>query len=272
MEIIFTKIALSYNSEDTEMCAVNDGNMFFRPMAKDDLKHFKNIYSGIPSGLVDNLFAAMTDSNTVRPAALAIILEGIYRLETGLFGNSSFGASFAYSALQIRDGGDGNIFHRFQDPIMAHIHDAMLQFALAERNMRLTQEVLTTYGYNLTHFCDCGCSITRDGAGYIESPEYRAVNLVRSYAESIGAQVHHVSSIGDLPLQLTDMHQHEVAGYLRVWELLNSLPRQIFDGGVGLSEAFTFLSQMTGGNPHAQSQRCTNQHPSRPETSVESRL
>ena len=234
------------------MCAVNDGNSFFRPMTKGDLDHFKNTYPSIPSRLVHDVFTAMTDHNTVRPAVMLIVLEGISRLEAGLFGNSSFGATFAYSALQTRDGGSGEIFHRFQDPIMAHIHDAMLQFALAERNMRLVQDVLVTYGYNLTHFCDCGCGIAREGEDYMGSDEYKAVNYLRSYGESIGAPVHAVSTIDELPLALTDMHQHEVDGYKRVWSILRTLPAQQFDGENLLSAAFEYLNNMKG-RQHAPS-------------------
>ncbi len=215
-------------------------------MTKGDLNNFKDTYPGIPARLIHDIFAAMTDHNTVRPAVMIIILEGIHRLNGGLFGNSSFGATFAYSALQIKDGGDGNIFHRFQDPIMSHIHDAMLQFALAERNMRLVQDVLIAHGYNLTHFCDCGCGITRDGDDYIGSDEYKAVNYLRSYGESIGAPVHSVAVIEDIPLHLTDMHQHEVSGYRRVWSSLQSLPSQIFDDGNLLSLAFYYINNMKG--------------------------
>ncbi len=228
------------------MCAVNDGNSFFRPMTSCDIAPIVAVYPSVPEKLVNELFMAMTDHNTVRPAVMYIILEGISRLEAGLWGNSSYGATFAYSALQIRDGGDGNIFHRYQDPIMAHIHDAMLQFALAERNMRLVQAVLTSHGYNLTHFCDCGCGITRDGDDYMGSDEYKAVNYVRSYGESIGAPVHTVATIDELPLALTDMHQHEVDGYKRVWEILQALPSQAFDGSGELSQAFAYINNMKG--------------------------
>lgn len=130
---------------------------------------------------------------------------------------------------------------------MAHVHDAMLQFALAERNMHLVQEVLISYGYNLTHFCDCGCGITREGDDFIESGEYKAMNYVRSYGESIGAPVHTVTTIEELPLHLTDMHQHEVDGYKRIWETLLSLPLQVFEGGEHLSQAFAYISNMKGG-------------------------
>lgn len=229
------------------MCAINDGNAFFRPMSKNDVTLITAAYPSINPGLVHDVFVAMNDHNTVKPAVLLIILEGIRRLEAGECGNSSFGATFAYSALQIRDGGDGEIFHRFQDPIMAHIHDAMLQFALAERNMRLVQAVLIQYGYNLTHFCDCGCQITRDGDEYMESEEYKAVNYIRSYGESIGAPVHAVASIDELPLPLTDMHQHEVDGYKRVWSILQGLPSQTFDGDSELSYAFNYINNMKGG-------------------------
>lgn len=229
------------------MCAVNDGNYFFRPMSKADVAVIAAEYPSISQNLVYDVFMAMTDHNTVKPAVLVMILEGIRRLEAGEWGNSSHGATFAYSALQIRDGGDGEIFHRFQDPIMAHVHDAMLQFALAERNMRMVQKVLSRYGYNLTHFCDCGCGITRDGDEYMGSNEYLAVNYLRSYSESIGAPVHSVASIDELPLPLTDMHQHEVHGYMRVWGILQSLPIQAFDGDRALSSAFQYMNNMRGG-------------------------
>lgn len=235
------------------MCATNDGNTFFRPMSKQDLSPIMAAYPSIDPGLIQKIYTAMTDHNTVRPAVILVILEGINRLERGLFGNSSYGATFAYSALQIRDGGDGNIFHRYQDPIMAHIHDAMLQFALAERNMKLVQDALVSYGYNLTHFCDCGCGITRDGDDYMGSDEYKAVNYVRSYGESIGAPVHSVATIDELPLQLTDMHPHEVDGYKRAWQVLQTLPVQAFDGSYELSQAFTYINTMKG-NTRAESE------------------
>lgn len=230
------------------MCATNDGNSFFRPMSKADVAVITAGYPSINQRLVHDIFMAMIDHNTVKPAVLVVILEGVRRLEAGEWGNSSFGATFAYSALQIRDGGDGEIFHRFQDPIMAHIHDAMLQFALAERNMRLVQEVLIQHGYNLTHFCDCGCGITREGDDYMGSTEYKAVNYLRSYGESIGAPVHSVASIDELPLPLTDMHQHEVDGYKRVWCILQSLPAQALDGDGALSSAFQYILEMKGRN------------------------
>lgn len=242
------------------MCAINDGNSFFRPMTKGDLDHFKVAYSTLSSRLVHDLFTAMTDHNTVRPAVILVILEGIRRLETELLGSSSLGATFAYSALQIKDGGNGEIFHRYQDPIMTHIHDAMLQFALAERNMRLVQDVLVANGYNLAHFCDCGCGITRDGDDYMGSDEYKAVNYIRSYGESIGAPVHTVAVIEDLPLPLTDMHQHEVDGYKRVWSVLQSLPVQSFDGESLLSSAFDFINNMKG-QKNATSTDSRNEYP-----------
>lgn len=228
------------------MCTVNDGNSFYRPMIKRDLNHFKKAYPSISSEMIDSIFTAITDHNTVRPAVMLIILEGVYRLESGLFGNSSLGATFAYSALQIRDSGSGEIFHRFKDPIMSHIHDAMLQFALAERNMRLVQDVLIHHGYNLTHFCDCGCGITREGDDYMGSSEYQAVNYLRSYGESIGTPVHSVATIDELPLSFTDMHQHEVDGYKRVWAVLKKLPMQRFDGENLLSTAFEYINNMKG--------------------------
>ncbi len=242
------------------MCALNDGNHFFRPMSKHDVAQVVSAYPNVEARLIHDVFIAMTDHNTVRPAVMLVILEGINRLQYELFGNSSYGATFAYSALQIRDGGDGNIFHRYQDPIMAHIHDAMLQFALAERNMRLVQEVLISYGYNLTHFCDCGCGITRDGEDYMMSGEYKAVNYVRSYGESIGAPVHLVASIDEPPLALTDMHQHEVDGYKRVWETLQALPAQVFDEGHELSQAFVYINNMKGGF-RAKSNHRQGRHP-----------
>ncbi len=229
------------------MCALNDGNHFFRPMSKHDVVQVVSAYPKVEARLIHDLFTAMIDHNTVRPAVILVILEGVNRLELGLFGNSSYGATFAYSALQIRDDGDGNIFHRYQDPIMAHIHDAMLQFALAERNMKLVQAVLISHGYNLAHFCDCGCGITRDGDDYMDSDEYKAVNYVRSYGESIGAPVHTIATIDELPLALTDMHQHEVDGYKRVWEILQALPTHPFDGSHELSQAFVYINNMKGG-------------------------
>jgi hypothetical protein len=224
------------------MCAVNDGNTFFRPLVKNDLTAILSAYPKISKKLIQDLHAAMTDSNTVRPAVLVVLLEAINRLEKSLFGNSSHGATFAYSALQIKDGGDGKIFHRFQDPIMAHVHDAMLQFALAERNMRLTQNVLKSYGYDLFHFCDCGAHVSVAGSKYMESAEYKAINMVRSYGESIGAPVHTVSTIEEIPLQFTDMHQHEVDAYKQVWEILNKLPNEIFDQEAMLSHAFAHMT------------------------------
>ena len=228
------------------MCAINDGNHFFRPMVRNDLEAVKSAYPQIQKNMIDDVYAAMTDSNTIRPAVMLVILEGINRIEGRLTGNSSYGAVFAYSALQIRDGGNGKIFHRFQDPIMEHIHDAMLQFALAERNMRLVQEVLTGYGYNLTHFCDCGCGITYDGSDYMRSAEYRAVNMLRSYGESIGAPVSIVENIDDIPLSLTDMHQDEIDGYKNIWSALHSLPVNAFDQEAELSSAFEILLNMKG--------------------------
>lgn len=229
------------------MCATNDGNSFFRPMTKKDLEKISLVYKNIPKNLIQDMYGAMTSSNTVRPAVMLVILDGIDRLENGLHGNSSYGATFAYSALQIRDGGDGKIFHRFQDPIMIHIHDAMLQFALAERNMRMVQKVMVNWGYNLTHFCDCGCGITRDGDNYMQSTEYRSVNMVRSYGESIGAPVHTVANIDELPLQITDMHQHEVDGYKRIWDVLKNLPKEIWDGEAVLSKHFAYMTANKGG-------------------------
>lgn len=229
-------------------------------MTKSDLDYFKTVYTTLPTRLVNDIFTAMTDHNTVRPAVILVILEGIRRLEAGLFGKSSFGATFAYSALQIKDDGSGKIFHRFQDPIMAHIHDAMLQFALAERNMRLVQDVLITHGYNLTHFCDCGCGITRDGDDYMESDEYKAVNYIRSYGESIGAPVHTVATIDELPLSITDMHKHEVDGYKRVWAMLQKLTAQSFDGESLLSSAFSFMNNMKG-QQHATSTNRKSKYP-----------
>ncbi len=237
------------------VCALNDGNHFFRPMSKHDVEQVVSAYPNVEARLIHDVFTAMTDHNTVRPAVMLVILEGVNRLKCGLFGNSSYGAIFAYSALQIHDGGNGNIFHRYQDPIMAHIHDAMLQFALAERNMKLVQDALVSHGYNLTHFCDCGCGITRDGDDYMGSDEYRAVNYVRSYGESIGAPVHTVASIDELPLVLTDIHQHEVDGYKRVWKILHSLPVQVFDRSHELSEAFIYINNMKGGL-RAKSNNC----------------
>lgn len=259
-ETLTNFLFFSTNLGDTPMCAINDGNSFFRPMVKGDLPYFENAYPSISREMIGDIFAAMTNHNTVRPAVMLIVLEGVYRLESGLFGNSSFGATFAYSALQIHDGGNGEIFHRFQDPIMAHIHDAMLQFALAERNMRLVQDVLTSYGYNLTHFCDCGCGITRDGDDYMNSSEYSAVNYIRSYGESIGAPVHAVATIDELPLPLTDMHQDEVDGYKRVWTILQELPVQSFDGEYLLSAAFEQVINMKG-RQHAPSTHSQREHP-----------
>lgn len=230
-------------------------------MVNNDLKAMENAYPKIPARLIHDMYTAMTDSNTVRPAVMLVILEGIKRLEQSLFGNSSYGATFAYSALQIKDGGNGEIFHRFQDPIMAHIHDAMLQFALAERNMRLVQGVLTSHGYNLTHFCDCGCVITREGDEYMKSAEYKAVNMVRSYGESIGAPVHMVTTIDDLPLSVTDMHPQEVDGYKRVWAILQSLPAQTFDGEAMLSEAFTYMTTNHKGDQNAEGLYRQSEHP-----------
>lgn len=89
------------------MCATNDGNHFFRPMSAKDVVVMKGLYPTIKGGFIDKIFAAMTDHNTVKPAVMVVLLEGIRRLESGLLGKSSFGATFAYSALQIRDGGMG---------------------------------------------------------------------------------------------------------------------------------------------------------------------
>lgn len=236
------------------MCSVNDGTNFFRPMSQKDLPVISQHYNFLTLRFIRELFDAMTDHNTVRPAVLLVILEGIRRLQMVLWGNSSFGATFAYSALQMEPGAPGGLFHRYQDPIMAHVHDAMLQFALAERNMKLVQKVLTSHGYNLHHFCDCGCGITQEGEGYMETSEYLAVNYVRSYGESVGAPVHALASIDDLPLSLTDMHKHEVDGYKRIWQILQTLPKHDFEGDQQLSLAFTHLKNMKG-KPDATS-RC----------------
>ena len=241
------------------MCTVNDGSSFFRPMTMMDIAFIATKYNELPRQLLYDLYEAMTDHNTVLPAVMLVILESLHRLKSGHLGASAYGAVFAYSALQIKDGGDGNIFHRYQDPIMSHIHDAMLQFALAERNMRKVQEVLRRYQYDFVHFCDCGCITTVVDVDFMETEEYKAVNLIRSYGESIGAPVHQVKSIDDLPLHLTDMHPHEVAGYKKIWGTLQMLPVHPFEGTLELSQAFEYLTSMKEGSNAGSGRRsCIN--------------
>jgi hypothetical protein len=230
------------------MCSVNDGRDFSRPMVKADIPVFVSSYEAtVPQAslLVQRLYGDLTDHNTVRPAVLATILEGVHRLQLGLTGHSLYGSTFAYSGLKIKDDGDGSIFSRYQDVIMGHVHDAMLQFALAERNLQLVKETLGSFGYDFLHFCDCGHIVARSGADYLETDEYKSMNLVRSYAESIGAPVFHVGSIDDLPLHLIDMHQHEVDGYKRIWQMLGRIGRQAFDGEI--APAFEYLKAMKEG-------------------------
>jgi hypothetical protein len=202
------------------MCHEASGATYDRPLFRDDMPLIARHFPNIEPDAVAAIFDAITDHHWPQPAVLVTVLELLdrhQRGDTGLYAHPIM----PFSAMDI------DTYERVQTAAMREFHTVFESMALAQRNMDLLNKVLEQrFGVLLILFCDCGCGLITTDENAFESAWYKAINDLRSLAESVGTPVVRVSSFEDPEWRerLLDMGPSETSSYERMFSILQSLP------------------------------------------------
>lgn len=205
------------------MCHTATGAAYDRPLHTDDIQTIVAPYERCLGGAaVTGIVQALTDAHVPQPAVLIAVLEMAHRAKHKDCGLYPW-PMMPFSALDL------DTLERVQTEDMAAFHTVFESMALAERNMRLLDQVLASQlGLQLRLVCDCGCVSDGFDVDILGDPAYAAINRVRSLAESVGTRVVRVPTFSDpaWTRRNLDMGPSEVTSYERMARILKSLPHR----------------------------------------------
>ena len=219
------------------MCTECKDPRIERPLVLDDLVDIKNFYSEVPPEILDGMYWALTDNNTITPITLVVLAEMVCRYLEGDKGSYER-PTLPFSAMDLKT------MQRVQTPEMAACHSVFESLTLAQRNVELLNIYLRSRGMQIVFFCDCGCGIeASDKNPYTD--EYLRVNAFRAYYEAVGTQVVQVESFESLDWtsRRLDMGPCEIAAYLRITRCLKGIPKRHFEIPASVKQGLDLLKE-----------------------------